>query len=94
MSNMSTFGQNMKERFALRAKSTYIQTDGSGYKLFVTIVLELPDCQLQIFFSKLTFAKKYFGNNIRLSKSLRCDLEQNTFILAYYWFNLGRPVPT
>ena len=25
--------------------------------------------------------------------SLRCVLEQDSFILAYYWFNQGRPVP-
>ena len=26
--------------------------------------------------------------------SLRCVLEQDTLILAQYWFNPGKPVPT
>ena len=26
--------------------------------------------------------------------SLSCVLEQDTFILAQYWFNPGRPIPT
>ena len=34
------------------------------------------------------------GPRVRASPaSLRCGLEQDTLILAKYWFNPGRPVP-